>query len=243
MLMEKVPSPFQLLAVELSTELEMQSGLSSPSSDLVWVHPDDRDRYDQVVGEAFERRMPFDIEYRIVRRDGEVRHVHGRCELLPDAAGEMTRAIGTLLDVTERKAVEDALRESEGRMRAIIDNAPVHISMKDFDSRHVVIGPNSEMILGYPSEMFLGRTAHEIFSKEEADVFVAHDRVVRESGRTVAVENEITLPDGVHTINTIRFPIRDSAGEISAIGAITDDITDRKRAEEALSAVSAFGTD
>ena len=218
----------------LATAEEYVAGANSHESDLDWVHPDDRDRYDRVVREAFDKGLPFDIEYRIVRRDGDIRYVHGRCEPLLDSKGATTRAIGTLLEVTERKGAELAVRESEGRLRAIIDNAPVHISMKDFDGRHIVIGPNSETILGYPSEKVLGRTSREIFSKAEADFFMAHDRVVRESGRTITMENEITLPDGVHAINTIRFPIRDAAGEISAIGAISTDITDRKNSEEVL---------
>ena len=220
--------------LDLSTAEEYVVAATSHEADLDWVHPDDRDRYDRVVWEAFDKGLPFDIEYRIVRRNGEVRHVHGRCEPLPGPTGAMTRAIGTLLDVTERKAAEVALRESEERLRAIIDNAPVHISMKDLGSRHMVVSPNSEKILGYPSERVLGRTSHEIFSKEEADFFMAHDRVVQESGRTLAMENEITLPDGVHTINTIRFPIRGAAGEISAIGAISTDVNDGKKAEEAM---------
>jgi PAS domain S-box-containing protein len=218
----------------LSTVEEYVEAASSHEADLDWVHPEDRGRYDRVVGEAFDKGVPFDIEYRIVRRDGEIRHVHGRGEPLPDTTGAKTRAIGSLLDVTARKAAEDALRESEGRLRAIIDNAPVHISMKDLEGRHVVIGPNSEAILGYPSEKVLGSTSHEIFSDEEADFFTSHDRAVRESGRTIAMENEITLPDGVHIINTVRFPIRDAAGNLSAIGAITADITEQKEAEKAL---------
>ena len=218
----------------LSTAEEYVAGANSHEADLDWVHPDDRDRYDHVVREAFDKGRPFDIEYRIVRRDGDIRYVHGRCEPLSDSTGAMTRAIGTLLDVTERKGAEEAVRESEGRLRAIIDNAPVHISMRDLDGRHMVVSPNSEAILGYPSEKVLGSTSHEIFSKEEADFFMAHDRVVRETRRTIAMENEILLPDGPHTINTIRFPILDAAGEISAIGAISTDITDRNQAEEAL---------
>ena len=67
-----------------------------------------------------------------------------------------------------------------------------------------------------------------------ADNFVAHDQAVIATGETLEQEEEFVLDDGVHTFLTVKFPIRDDNGEITAVGAIGTDITERKNVDEAL---------
>ncbi len=84
----------------------------------------------------------------------------------------------------------------------------------------------------------MGKTSHElvpdVISKELADSLVAHDRAVLESGQASEVEDEVTLEDGVHTILTVKFPIPDAEGGIAGIGAISTDISERRRIEDEL---------
>jgi PAS domain S-box-containing protein len=78
-----------------------------PSADR--VHPDDRARLDAAVRSAVETCEPIDLEYRILRPDGRVRRVHGRAEVIVDAAGKPVRLAGTAQDITDVRVSAEAL--------------------------------------------------------------------------------------------------------------------------------------
>jgi PAS domain S-box-containing protein len=92
-----------------------------------------RDYLDSVIAQ----QTPFDREYRIVRfDDGEARQVHGKGRLKLDAQGRPVRLLGTIQDITERKAGEQQLRESEARYRAILEASPVPHALND-EAQHI----------------------------------------------------------------------------------------------------------
>ena len=101
-----------------------------------FVHPDDRESVDLQVLCALDGTAPYDIEHRIVRPDGEIRVVHENAEILRDADGVAVRMVGTVQDVTERKAAEQALLDSEARANLIIENAPDAMLVVDAGGPH-----------------------------------------------------------------------------------------------------------
>lgn len=144
---------------------------------------------------------------------------------------------GTILiisDVTASKRVDQALRESEERFRAVVDNSPTKIHIKDMDGRYVMINRQSELLFGVTDEEARGKVTEDIFPEHASAQFLAHDRAVAESGETIEQEEEFVLAGGVHTFLTVKFPVLDATGHINGIGAIGTDITERKRAEAEL---------
>jgi PAS domain S-box-containing protein len=198
------------------------------------VHPDDRERYRQVIETATELGTPYDIEFRSVEGAGRLGYWREMGEPEFDESGRLVRTFGTVQDITDIKQAETALRESEARFRAIVNNSPTKIHIKDLEGRYVLVNRESEKLFGVTEEEARGKTARDIFAQDQADAFRAHDQAVVETGRTIAREEDWLREDGLHTYLTVKFPILDVAGRITAVGAIGTDITERKRAEDSL---------
>ena len=137
-------------------------------------------------------------------------------------------------EIAEHERAEDALRESEARLKAIIDNSPVELNLKDTDGRYIFVNPQFEKLYGVPPEEAVGKTAYDFFPKETADRVYALDQEVIEKRAVIEQEKDLPLADGVRTVLTIKFPVFDSAGQVVAVGETSTDITGRKRAEQTL---------
>ncbi|MBD2013770.1 PAS domain-containing protein [Microcoleus sp. FACHB-53] len=83
------------------------------------IHPDDREPFQQATSQALALGTCYELDYRIVRPDGQVRYIEGRGEAVVNEQGQVIRLFGTALDITDRKRVEEALQESVQRERAI----------------------------------------------------------------------------------------------------------------------------
>ena len=97
-----------------------------PNRETIWqrIHPDDRDRVHEGVQEAIRQKRDFVVEFRIVLPDGTVKDIESCSRHLFSEDGELVEVLGTHVDVTERKRAEEALRESEYKLRQITDTVP-----------------------------------------------------------------------------------------------------------------------
>ncbi|MEE8535697.1 MAG: PAS domain S-box protein, partial [Kiloniellales bacterium] len=198
------------------------------------VHPEDRARYEEAWRDSMESRQPYDVEYRALTAKGDYSHFREQGRSVIDERDRVLRWIGVVQDINEPRRAAEALRESEVRLRAMMDHAPFEISIKDTNGRYLLVNGQYERNYGRPKDAFEGKTPLDLFPEDFSRVYAAHDRKVLETGEAVQVEATVPLEDGVHTFMSTKFPIRDVDGKIASIGSISIDITKRKLAEQAL---------
>lgn len=162
----------------------------------------------------------------------------GALNLMEDALEARSRAeqVSEELrrEIAERMRVEDALREGEQLLRDVIDGSPAPIFLKDRDGKFITINSSLERMLGMSRQELKGKTDYDIAPKEVADYWRSHDREVMATGKAIQIEEVADLQDGHHIFLANKFPLVNARGQVYGVGAISHDITDRKKADEAL---------
>ncbi|HEX5077995.1 MAG TPA: PAS domain S-box protein [Geminicoccaceae bacterium] len=147
--------------------------------------------------------------------------------------------LSAVTEISELKAMEQALRDSEARLAAFMENAPVGMYLKDLDGHYVLANPEMTKVFARPAHEMIGRTAADTRAEHDLVGVARRDREVLESGRVVVVEEHTPDLDAYRWSMVIRFPIRAGDGSISQIGGFHVDITPQKRAEAELRASEA----
>lgn len=193
-----------------------------------------RERHRQGVARYLQAGVPGIIGRRVeltaMRADGSEFPI----ELTVIAIGEGPRPLFTafIRDITERRRSEQAVLESEARLRAFMENSPAVMFLKDGEGRYLQVNSQFEQRFRLGRRDVLGRTDAEIFSAEQAALFRRHDLEVAGSGRPLIFEEAGPGEGGLRTGIAYRFPLRDLHGAIYATGGIIVDITERKQLEE-----------
>ena len=187
-------------------------------------------------------------------KNGEIRTVIFSGETI-ETGGEQCMLL-VFYDVTELQVTERALRESENRLRAVFDNTPVCLNLKDTEGRYLLINKPYEEWFGRSAEEVIGKKASEFLpdvedvenltdaeqrvleSGEITEIAVTPHRVEREvleSGESVKQERRFRRYDGtLHDRLVIKYPVKAEDGSITAIGTVAIDVTERKFMERQL---------
>ena len=207
---------------------------------LACVHPDDKNYVDS-QWEAALRGEKYDIEHRIIAQ-GQIKWVREKAELELDKNGELSGGFGAVQDITALKQAEEALRESERFIKSIAEASPHWFYVFDLDSMSLSYA-NRPIVqdLGYPAQMQNVTTLDAFSAFMPADELPHLNRVI---------EEWCALPDGSirddeyylsHADGSIRYFAgreivfsRRPDGTVRQILGLLLDITQRKRAEEAL---------
>ncbi len=205
------------------------------------VYSDDRAMIAAAVQRAHDPAGDgsFDVEHRIVR-NGEIRWIAIRSQTFFEGEGtarHKVRTVGAELDITERRRMEEALRQSRNLLQTVLDTIPARVFWKDGDLRY--LGCNRAFALDAgvdsPDEM-IGRDDYQMGWLEQADRYRDDDKQILESGNPrLDYEEPQTTPDGRRIwLQTSKVPLRDADGAILGILGTYQDITARKEAVEEL---------
>jgi diguanylate cyclase (GGDEF)-like protein/PAS domain S-box-containing protein len=140
----------------------------------------------------------------------------------------------TMRDVTQLHRAAEALAKSEARLRSVMDHIPALVFLKDRHGRFQEVNPEFLRVYGLERAEVLGRTVHELFPAQAAQHFASHDRQVTQNVAPSEREISIDGADGLHTYNATKFPILDETGAVVGVGGIGVDVSERRRALDAL---------
>jgi PAS domain S-box-containing protein len=172
------------------------------------------------------------------RKDGEAIWISNSTRAVVDNSGTIVCYEGIVEDISDRKRTEEALRNSEIKFRTIVENIPQKIFVKDRSSLYVSVNENYARDLGIRPEEVQGKSDYDFFPKELAEKYRADDQRIMQTNRTEHIEEKYIQSNKEIWIHTVKAPVRDEEGVITGVFGIFMDISDRKRAEEALTAES-----
>src|ERR1700752_2199593 len=208
------------------------------------IHPDDREHVFRAAEESVRSGVHSEAEHRVVRPDGEVRTVQGLGDLTRDESGRAYEMFGTVQDITERKRAEEELQllyrdlqESKASLEEAQRIAHVGSWVWDLDTNQVTYSDEYYRIFGLtPTKGAIDiATVREMIHHDDREyVFRIAEEAIR-AGERADWEHRIVRSDGeiriVHSLGDLK---KDASGRPYQMFGVSQDVTDRRRAEEAL---------
>ena len=193
----------------------------------------------ELVTDRYRRRkageqVPTQYEFSIVHKNGEKRLVEISAATYTNSQGHL-QIIAQLLDITERKKTEAALRDSEALYQSLVNSLPQNIFRKDVDGRFTFANEHFCKTQGKPLSEIIGKTDFDLHPSDATHKYRADDRRVMETGETLETLEAFVLLNGKTSyIQTVKTPTYDAEGRLTGIQGIFWDITDMRQAQEAL---------
>jgi PAS domain S-box-containing protein len=202
---------------------------------LTKVHPDDRDRLSAAAAELSPEKPHLQISYRMVRPDGTVIWVERNSRAHFDEHGRMLRIVGMVADITERKRVEEALRESEDRYRDLVEHSQDLLCTHDLEGKLLSTNPAPARILGYESAELLKIPMRELIAPEYREQFDQYLVRLKTAGMDKGLMAVVTRTGG-RRIWEYNNTLRTEGVPSPIVRGMAHDITDRIRAEREMRA-------
>lgn len=209
------------------------------------IHPEDLAQLENFRADLLRadagREEFIEREFRIRHRAGHFCWMHGNYAVVRAADGSPLWIVGSLVDITRRKAAEELLKTGEERFRSMVENAYDLITLLDSRGHFVFCNPSYENILGYAPAQLLGRNGFDIvYPDDQAELQDKFIQVLADPSRMQALTAQkmncrIRHADGSYRWVEHRFRLLlDEAGQLSQILVTAQDITEQKLALEAL---------
>jgi PAS domain S-box-containing protein len=197
------------------------------------VHPDDRTRVMSALGDVVSKKESRMFEHRMRRPTGDVLWVVVHANPVLGSQGDVIRLIGTVVDVTEDRRLEEELREREIRFRATFEQAAVGIAHVAPDGRWLRINGKLCEIVGYPREELLQMTLQDITHPDDLEADLTSMRKVLSGEiQSYSMEKRYFRKDGaVVWVNLTVALVRKPSGEPDYFISVIEDIAERRRAD------------
>jgi PAS domain S-box-containing protein len=207
--------------------------LANPALRSQTIHPEDRGWVLQEDIRTDETGEPYSVEYRRISRDGRVVWVREEAVLVRDSEGRPLFWQGILMDVTERKHQEEALRQSEALYRTVVEQAEENIFLVDATSRRV-LDANDALLrsLGYTDDELKEMTLYDIVAHSQESVDINIVRIMEEGHRSLG-ERQYRRKDGSLADVEVNVSAVPYNGE-KVMCVVAHDVTERKLAERML---------
>ncbi|WP_150430116.1 diguanylate cyclase [Dechloromonas sp. CZR5] len=202
----------------------------------------ERDKHDEYMG-----NYAATGEHKIIGTSREVVGLRKNGETFPMHLG-VTEAetpddrffIGMVRDLTVEKALRSKLAESRNFLADVIENSPAATYVKNREGRYLLVNRMYEEVTGLSRAQTLGKTDADIFPATMAESYRQVDKEVMATGRTIEAEEALVDARGETCFLSIKFPTRNTAGEITGICGISTDITQIKHYQKELERLSRF---
>jgi two-component system sensor histidine kinase UhpB len=195
------------------------------------VHPQDLADVERCRDEAVAAGRPFDVQFRIIRPDGELRWVRSQGDAVRDAQGKTLRIVGINVDITEQRQMQLALQVNESRLHTALKLSDLLIFHQDRQLRYAWI---ANPALGARVEELIGRRDEDLLGQEGARPLTTIKRRVLRTGRGERQEVWVTNNGQTGCFELIAEPERGPDGRITGLICAATDITKRKQAEDHL---------
>ncbi|OYY92273.1 MAG: hypothetical protein B7Y41_16555, partial [Hydrogenophilales bacterium 28-61-23] len=199
------------------------------------IHPDDRQQViDAVNASIADVNVPYSIEHRVLRPDGEVRSVHERGRVYRDEYGASIRMVGSVHDITEQKRAVQSLRDSERLLRTVIDEIPDPVLLKDGNGDFLLCNQAVARLYNTTPEAMIGKHDGDFgVSREMADSFRQSVLAIMTRGESQIVfeDSRDAVSGAIRHYKSIKKPFKDSEGG-NQILVVAQDITDVIRAQQ-----------
>ncbi|MFN6539302.1 MAG: PAS domain S-box protein [Nostoc sp. EkiNYC01] len=198
------------------------------------IHPEDVDRIEQALFKALAEHINYEAEYRVIYPDGSVHWLTGKGRGVYNQAGEAVRMLGVIIDISPTKQAEAALRESEARFQAFMNNSPVLAWITDTDGRVLYLNQTYLRTFKLQPEQAIGQSIFDLYPAEIAQQHFNHIRRVTETNQVIEVIEIAHRPDGtLGEFLVYKFPILGLSAQ-KLVGRVAIDITERKILEREL---------
>ena len=199
------------------------------------IHEDDRAAVLEDAARAIAGVPTVPVEHRILHKDGLLRWVKHTSVSRRNERGEVIAVEGIISDITERRAAEIRLRNSEALYQSLVESLPQNIFRKDLRGVFTFVNSGFCKELGKTAAEILGRTDFDFFPLELATRYRADDERVMASQKLFESVEEHVTPDGQRLyVQIVKIPLRDSSERVIGIQGIFWDVTAQKRNEEEL---------
>jgi PAS domain S-box-containing protein len=214
-------------------ELDPRKYGANFASFIEMVHPEDREMKNQAQENLRTTFKPLEINYRLQFSDGRIKWINEICNTDFDREGNPIRSYGTIQDITKYKLTEENFKQKEEQFQSLIESIPTGIAIIQED-KFVFVNPSGRKILGgNQEESFKGKDISKIIHSKSRQSFSEKFESVNKGDLLPTFEETLVRQDGSvfnAEITLIKIPYLGT----SAIQLIVNDITDRKKTEEAL---------